>query len=87
MLAKSDPDPKIPTLRARRHQVVASPDAAALPWGRGQVPSWECCSTEQFKQQVGRQHWPLSPASWAADGAWALVCGHLLLVFLNCCHL
>lgn len=33
------------------------------------------------------QGWPLSPASWAADRAWALACGHLLLVFLNCFHL
>ena len=57
-------------LRARRHLlVVPSPDAAAPAWGRGQVPSWECCSTEQFKQQVGRQSWPLSPASSVADGA------------------
>lgn len=72
MLAKSDPGPKIPTLRARRHQVVPFADAAALPWGRGQVPSQECCSTEQFKQQVGRQSWPVSPASWAATepGHW-----------------
>lgn len=88
ILAKSDPGPKIPTLRARRHQVVPPPpDAAALPWGRGQVFSQECCSTEHFKQQAGRQSWPISPASWVADRAWALACGHLLLGFLNCFYL
>ena len=75
-------------LRARRHLlVVPSPDAAALAWGRGQVPSRECCSTEQFKQQVGRQSWPLSPTSSAADGARVLARGHLLLVLPNCFHL
>lgn len=39
MLARSDPDPKMATLRARRHQIVPSPDAAALPWGRGRFPA------------------------------------------------
>lgn len=87
MLAKSDPGPKIPTLRVRRYQVVPSPDAAALPWGQGQVPSQECCSTEPSEQQGRRQSWPLSPASWAAGRAWALASGHLLLVFPNCFHL
>lgn len=87
MLAKSDPGPQIPTLRVRRHQVLPCPEAAAPAWGRGQVPSRECCSPEQFKQQVGSQSWPVSPANWAADRAWALASGHMLLVFPNCFHL
>lgn len=62
------------------------PDAAALPWGRGQVPRRECCGTEQFKQRIGTQSWPVSPASWAADRAWVLAHGHMLLFFLYCFH-
>lgn len=41
-------------LRARRYQVVQSPDAAALAWERGHIYSQECCNTELFKQQ-GRE--------------------------------
>lgn len=51
MLNKFDLGPKIPMLRARRHQVVQSPDAAVLAWEKGHICSQECCSTELFKQQ------------------------------------
>lgn len=51
MLDKFDLGSKIPMLRARRHQVVQSPDTAALAWERGHICSQECCSTELFKQQ------------------------------------
>lgn len=54
MLDKFDLDPKIPLLRARRHQVVQSPDAAAVAWEKRHICSQECCSTELFKQQ-GRE--------------------------------
>lgn len=51
MLNKFDLGPKIPMVRARRHQVVQSPDAAVLAWEKGHICSQECCSTELFKQQ------------------------------------
>lgn len=54
MLDKFDLGPKIPLLRGRRHQVVQSPDAAALAWEKEHICSQECCSTELFKQQ-GRE--------------------------------
>lgn len=51
MLDKFDLAPKTLMLRARRHQVVQSPDAVALAWGRGHICNQECCNTELFKQQ------------------------------------
>lgn len=62
MLDKFDLGPKIPMLRARRHQVVQSPDAAVLAWEKGHICSQKCCRTFQAARQGGTNGPYVQPA-------------------------
>lgn len=41
---------------------MQSPDAVALAWERGHIFSQECCNTELFKQQGGKNGSYVQPA-------------------------